>query len=56
MPPEASIFLRIAPSVALHERCGFELVGVRRRVGRMADEHGRDVLLYERRSPTAGAD
>ena len=37
-------------SVRLHQACGFRLVGVRERLGRL---HGRwrDVLLLERRSP-----
>lgn len=52
---EAGIFPENVASVALHERCGFRLVGVRRRVGQMADGSWRDVLLYERRSETVGA-
>jgi phosphinothricin acetyltransferase len=37
-------------SVRLHQACGFRVVGVRERIGRL---HGRwrDVLLLERRSP-----
>jgi L-amino acid N-acyltransferase YncA len=53
---EAGIFPDNAASIALHEDCGFRLVGVRRRVGQMPDSRWRDVLLYERRSPTVGAD
>ena len=53
---EAGIFPENAASVALHERFGFELVGVRRRIGQMPDGRWRDVLLYERRSPTVHAD
>lgn len=53
---EAGIFPENAPSVALHESCGFRLVGVRRRVGRMADGSWRDVALFERRSEAVGAD
>ena len=52
---EAGIFPENASSIALHERCGFRLVGVRRRVGQMQDGRWRDVLLYERRSPAVGA-
>lgn len=52
---EAGIFPENAASIALHESCGFRLVGVRRRVGQMADGSWRDVLLYERRSETVGA-
>jgi phosphinothricin acetyltransferase len=53
---EAGIFPENLASVALHEAVGFELVGVRRRVGQMPDGRWRDVLLYERRSPTVHAD
>ena len=48
---EAGIFPENAPSIALHERGGFRLVGVRRRIGQMSDGRWRDVALYERRSP-----
>lgn len=53
---EAGIFPENASSIALHERCEFQLVGVRRRVGQMLDGRWRDVLLYERRSQAVGAD
>ena len=46
---EAGIFPENAASVALHESCGFRLVGVRERIGQMPDGRWRDVLLYERR-------
>ena len=52
---EAGIFPENRASLALHERCGFTLVGVRRRVGQMRDGRWRDVLLYERRSAIVGA-
>jgi L-amino acid N-acyltransferase YncA len=51
---EAGIFPENAASIALHERLGFELVGVRRRIGQMPDGRWRDERLYERRSPTVG--
>ena len=51
---EAGIFPENRASVALHERCGFGLVGVRRRVGQMPDGRWRDVALYERRSAVVG--
>jgi len=51
---EAGIFPENFASIALHERCGFRLVGIRRRVGQMPDGSWRDVLLYERRSETVG--
>jgi phosphinothricin acetyltransferase len=53
---QAGIFPENTASIALHEGCGFELVGVHRRIGQMPDGRWRDVLLYERRSPTVGAD
>lgn len=51
---EAGIFRENAASMALHERCGFQLVGVRQRLGQMQDGRWRDVLLYERRSSVVG--
>jgi L-amino acid N-acyltransferase YncA len=51
---EACIFPENAGSIALHERLGFELVGVRRRIGQMPDGRWRDERLYERRSPSVG--
>jgi phosphinothricin acetyltransferase len=47
------VFPENAASLALHERAGFRVVGVRERVGR---HHGRwrDTVLIERRSSVAG--
>jgi L-amino acid N-acyltransferase YncA len=47
---QTGIFPENRASVRLHEACGFRVVGVRERLGRL---HGRwrDVLLLERRSP-----
>jgi L-amino acid N-acyltransferase YncA len=53
---EAGIFPENLASVALHESCGFRLVGVRHKVGRMPDGRWRDVLSYERRSSLVGQD
>jgi L-amino acid N-acyltransferase YncA len=53
---EAGIFPENAGSIALHERLGFELVGLRRRIGQMPDGRWRDERLYERRSPSVGSD
>lgn len=53
---EAGIFPENVASLALHESCGFRLVGVRRRVGQMPDGSWRDVCLYERRSEVVGVD
>jgi L-amino acid N-acyltransferase YncA len=47
---QAGVFPENAPSVRLHESCGFRLVGVRERLGQL-DGVWRDVLLFERRSP-----
>jgi len=52
----AGIFPENLASIALHESTGFELVGISRRIGQMRDGRWRDVLLYERRSPTVGRD
>jgi L-amino acid N-acyltransferase YncA len=47
---QAGVFPENVPSVRLHESCGFRLVGVRERLGKL-DGVWRDVLLFERRSP-----
>jgi L-amino acid N-acyltransferase YncA len=52
----AGIFPENVASIALHERCGFEPIGVSRRIGQMADGRWRDVRLFERRSASVGAD
>jgi phosphinothricin acetyltransferase len=51
---QAGIFPENEASIALHESCGFRLVGRRERVGRMVDGRWRDVMLYERRSGVVG--
>ena len=51
---QAGILPENAPSLALHERCGFRRVGVRERMGRDAVGRWRDVVLLERRSTVAG--
>ncbi len=53
---QAGIFPENSGSIALHERCGFRLVGSRERIGQMSDGSWRDVLLYERRSDRIGVD
>ncbi len=53
---EAGIFPENLASIALHESCGFRLVGVRSRVGVMPDGSWRDVALFERRSEVVGVD
>jgi phosphinothricin acetyltransferase len=46
---QAAVFPENAASVALHERCGFRVVGTRERLGKL-DGAWRDVVLMERRS------
>lgn len=51
---QAGIFPENEASIALHESCGFRLVGRRERVGMMQSGDWRDVMLYERRSQAVG--
>jgi L-amino acid N-acyltransferase YncA len=51
---QAGIFPENEGSIALHESCGFGLLGRRRRIGQMPDGTWRDVMLYERRSEVVG--
>ena len=51
---QAGIFPENEASIALHRANGFDVVGVRRRLGCMAGVW-RDVVLLERRSDTVGA-
>jgi L-amino acid N-acyltransferase YncA len=50
---QSGIFPENAASLALHQRAGFRVVGVRERIGRHASQGNRwrDVILIERRSP-----
>jgi L-amino acid N-acyltransferase YncA len=50
---QASIFPENEASIALHERCGFRVVGTRERLGKLGGTW-RDVVLRERRSAVAG--
>jgi L-amino acid N-acyltransferase YncA len=50
---QAGIFPENTPSVELHKRHGFRIVGVREKLGSM-DGRWRDVLLMERRSTVSG--
>ncbi len=50
---QAGIFPENAASIALHEACGFRIVGLRERIG-LRLGHWRDVMLMERRSRVAG--
>ena len=47
---QAGIFAENAPSLRLHERCGFRVVGRREKLGEL-NGRWRDVMLLERRSP-----
>lgn len=50
---QAGIFPENAASLALHQACGFRVVGIRERIGQL---HGvwKDVVFLERRSPVVG--
>jgi phosphinothricin acetyltransferase len=50
---QAGIFPENTASIALHERCGFRIVGIRRQLGQLRGVW-RDVALLERRSPRVG--
>ncbi len=50
---QAAIFPENQASIALHQRAGFRVVGVRERMGSM-DGRWRDVVLMERRSAITG--
>lgn len=50
---QTAIFPENAASLALHERCGFRVVGRRERIGQIRGVW-RDTLVLERRSPTVG--
>lgn len=47
---QSVVLVSNAASIALHERCGFRLVGRRERIGRLADGTWSDTLLFERRT------
>jgi L-amino acid N-acyltransferase YncA len=51
---QAGIFPENEASVALHQKCGFRVVGRREKIGQMGGRW-RDVLLLERRSRIVGA-
>jgi L-amino acid N-acyltransferase YncA len=50
---QAGIFPENEPSIRLHKRAGFRIVGVRERLGQM-NGRWRDVVLMERRSNVVG--
>lgn len=51
---QAGIFEENKASIALHEKCGFRLVGVRERLGAL-DGVWKNIVLMERRSNAVGA-
>lgn len=55
---QASIFVENTGSIALHEVCGFDLLGTRKGLGKMSfgpmTGQWRDVVLMERRSEVVG--
>jgi len=50
---QAGIFSENKASINLHKKCGFKIVGIRERIGKM-DGIWRDVVLMERRSKKVG--
>lgn len=50
---QSGIFPDNKPSIALHEKCGFRMIGYRERIGQL---HGKwhDNVIMERRSKTVG--
>jgi phosphinothricin acetyltransferase len=50
----AGVMAENTASIALHERCGFERVGVMRAMGQDAAGRWRDVILLQRRSAVVG--
>ncbi len=50
----AGVLAENAPSLALHQRVGFERVGTQRRIGQDTLGRWRDVVLLERRSEVVG--
>jgi len=52
---QAGIFPENVASIAVHERCGFRLVGVREKLGKLRGAW-RDVAQLERRSRRVGAE
>jgi len=47
---QSGVFPENVPSIEVHQRCGFRIVGTRERIGQL-NGTWRDVLLIERRKP-----
>ena len=52
---ESRIFVENLASIKIHEDCGFNMIGTRKKIGKMNDVW-RDTLLMERRSDKVGID
>jgi L-amino acid N-acyltransferase YncA len=52
----AGVLAENAPSLALHQRVGFRVIGTQHRLGQDALGRWRDVVLLERRSAVVGPD
>lgn len=52
---QAGIFPENKISINIHKKCGFRIVGIREKIGKM-DGNWRNVVLMERRSKTVGVD
>jgi len=51
---QAGIFSENEPSIKLHKKCGFRVVGRRERIGKL-DGDWKDIILMERRSVSIGS-
>lgn len=52
----SSIICKNNESINLHKKCGFETLGIRKRIAKMNDLDWLDVMLLERRSNVVGID
>ena len=50
---QAGIFYENKVSIAVHRKCGFRIVGMREKLGKLGDSW-RDIVLLERRSRVVG--
>ncbi|MBL7960641.1 GNAT family N-acetyltransferase, partial [bacterium] len=52
---QAGILKENAASIELHKKCGFKILGVHEKLGKLKGIW-RDIVLMERRSPVVGID
>ena len=52
----AGVLAENDPSLALHQRVGFQVVGIQHRLGQDARGRWRDIVMLERRSEVVGSD